>query len=38
MDSDHDCQSRGMQDILLHLARRDQGYLSLWLQSALTGG
>jgi hypothetical protein len=36
MDSNHGRQYRGMESILRHMARRDQRYLSLWLQWALS--
>lgn len=36
MDSSHGRQYRGMESILRHMARRDQCYLSLWLQWALS--
>jgi hypothetical protein len=36
MDGEHGRQNRGMESILRHMARRDQRYLSLWLQWALS--
>jgi hypothetical protein len=36
MDNEHGRQYRGMESILRHMARRDQRYLSLWLQWALS--
>jgi hypothetical protein len=36
MDSSHGRQYRGMEGVLRHMARRDQRYLSLWLQWALS--